>query len=251
LRTIKHKNLAQARINLGQAIEDGARTYAPVEFKMAMEKYKNVVAYIEDHRHDAAQIKLQAIAVNESARDLLQTTHDIAEATKKNSSEELIASGRKLEDRIEVQQSAVARDREVVADKLEQARRLFTRKEAEIERMGNTLVIRLKGLKFPTSKAVLNDSNLRLLGKLQRFVKEFANNKVEIEGHTDSIGSEINNSKLSKERAQTVKDYLLSADAVPASRINVIGRGEEAPISSNNTSEGRAQNRRADILIHI
>ncbi|MGZ3809438.1 MAG: hypothetical protein ACXVCE_15245, partial [Bacteriovorax sp.] len=187
LRAIKHKNLAQARITLVQAIEDGARIYAPEKFKMAMQKYKDAIAYIEEHRHDATQIESRALAVNESASDLLHTTHDLAEA-KKMPSGELTAESRSFEDQIRVQQSAVAREQETVNDKLEQARRKFTPDEAEVERLGNTLVIRLKGLKFPASKAVLNDSNLRLLGKVQRVVKEFGNSEVEVEGHTDSIG---------------------------------------------------------------
>lgn len=254
LRAIKHKNLAQARITLVQAIDDGARIYAPEKFKMAMKNFKDTAVYIEEHRHDVAQIESRSRALNETAADLLHTTHDIA-AAKKIPSQEMTAMNMGVEDVISTKQSSVAREQqkkqETINDKFERARRKFTTNEAEVERIGNTLIIRLKGLKFPTSKAVLTDSNLRLLGKVQRVVKDFSNSKVEVEGHTDSVGSEASNSKLSKERAQTVKDYLLSTDAVPASRIKVIGRGEEVPISSNKTSEGRAENRRADIIIKL
>ncbi len=241
LRAIKHKNLSQARITLVQAIDNGARIYAPEKFKMAMKNFKDTAVYIEEHRHDVAQIEARSLALNEVAADLLHSSQEVATESKS------------FEDVVKTKLSAVTRDQkkeqETMSDKLEQARRKFTANEAEVERVGNTLIIRLKGLKFPTSKAVLTDANLRLLGKVQRVVKEFSNSKVEVEGHTDSIGNEASNSKLSQERAQTVKDYLLSADAVPASRIKVIGRGEEAPISTNKTQEGRAENRRADILI--
>lgn len=93
------------------------------------------------------------------------------------------------------------------------------------------------------------DSNLRLLGKVQRLVKELNKSEVVVEGHTDSVGSEVINEKISKERAQTIKDYLLSIDAVSANRVKMIGRGEQSPYASNVTPEGRAKNRRADILI--
>lgn len=256
LRSIKHQNLAEARLKLIQAIKDGAKIYAPEKYKMALRNYRETLEYITEHRHDVDQIKTRALAVNESADQLLQTTHDVAESKKIPSVEiaETISkeeSKGSFEDQIKVQQSAVAREQKTIDEKLEQARRQFTADEAEVERFGKTLIIRLKGLKFPTSDATLNASNLRLLGKVQRVVKEFGNREVEVEGHTDSIGSEALNKKLSEERAQTVKDYLLSIDAVPANKIKVIGRGELAPLSSNNTPEGRAENRRADVIIKL
>lgn len=71
---------------------------------------------------------------------------------------------------------------------------------------------------------------------------------VRIVGHTDSSGSDAINNPLSKERADSVKDFL-SDRGVPASRIETIGRGEREPIASNDTPEGQAKNRRVEIFL--
>jgi OOP family OmpA-OmpF porin len=72
--------------------------------------------------------------------------------------------------------------------------------------------------------------------------------EVEIDGHTDSIGSDAYNKTLSEKRASAVKDYLVTKGIDPA-RLTVKGRGEEDPIASNETPEGRAQNRRVEFKI--
>ena len=65
-------------------------------------------------------------------------------------------------------------------------------------------------------------------------------------GHTDSIGTEAYNQKLSERRAAAVKDYLVSK-GIPASKITTIGKGESQPVATNKTAEGRQKNRRVDI----
>lgn len=65
-------------------------------------------------------------------------------------------------------------------------------------------------------------------------------------GHTDSIGSDAYNQRLSERRAAAVKDYLVSK-GIPASKITTIGKGESQPVATNKTSEGRQKNRRVDI----
>jgi len=66
-------------------------------------------------------------------------------------------------------------------------------------------------------------------------------------GHTDSIGNADYNMKLSKRRAQAVSDYLVST-GVAASKLRIVGRGEDAPIASNDTKKGQAQNRRVEVI---
>jgi len=65
-------------------------------------------------------------------------------------------------------------------------------------------------------------------------------------GHTDSIGSDQYNQRLSERRAQAVKDYLVSK-GIPASKVTTIGKGESQPVATNKTKEGRQKNRRVDI----
>ena len=72
---------------------------------------------------------------------------------------------------------------------------------------------------------------------------------IEIEGHTDNVGSVELNQRLGMERAETVKRYIYESHQVPLHKINVISYGEEKPVSPNKTREGRAQNRRVVIRV--
>jgi len=72
---------------------------------------------------------------------------------------------------------------------------------------------------------------------------------IEIEGHTDNVGSKTYNERLGLERAEAVKRYLYEAHQVPLHKINVISYGEEKPVAPNNKRDGRAQNRRVVIKV--
>ena len=72
---------------------------------------------------------------------------------------------------------------------------------------------------------------------------------IEIEGHTDNVGSVELNQRLGMERAETVKRYIYESHQVPLHKINVISYGEEKPVSPNKTRDGRAQNRRVVIRV--
>jgi len=109
-------------------------------------------------------------------------------------------------------------------------------------------VIELEGVHFdfdkatlrPEAKAILNEA-AALLGKHDSVV-------VEIAGHTDSKGSEEYNQGLSERRANAVRDYL-TGKGVRASRLSARGYGENRPVASNDTDEGRAENRRVEMVI--
>jgi len=72
---------------------------------------------------------------------------------------------------------------------------------------------------------------------------------IEIEGHTDNVGSKVYNQTLGLERAEAVKRYLYEAHQVPLHKINVISYGEDKPVAPNNKRDGRAQNRRVVIKV--
>ncbi len=125
----------------------------------------------------------------------------------------------------------------------------FTPSEAEVYKQRDQLVIRMRGIKFPVGQATLVPDNYALLSKVQRAIKTFGQSNVTIEGHTDSTGSAEMNLTLSKQRADAVKAYLVANRTLPSSRIKSIGYGPERPLATNNTLEGRATNRRIDVLI--
>jgi len=106
----------------------------------------------------------------------------------------------------------------------------------------------LRGVHFDFNKANIRDDAKPILNQAAETLKEHGNITVTVEGHTDSIGTEAYNQKLSVRRADAVRDYL-AAQGVDASRMTVVGKGESDPVASNDTADGRAQNRRVELLV--
>lgn len=127
--------------------------------------------------------------------------------------------------------------------------RYFDSDEAEVYKQGGNLVIRLRGIKFPVGQATLTPANYTLLSKVQRAIQTFDQPRVTIEGHTDSTGSTQTNQELSQKRAEAVKTYLVANKTLPENQIQAAGFGPDRPLAPNTTPEGRAINRRIDVLI--
>jgi outer membrane protein OmpA-like peptidoglycan-associated protein len=134
-------------------------------------------------------------------------------------------------------------------EKIKEVETMFTPDEATVLRRGNDLIIRLIGLTFPSGKSTIEPEYFSLLTTVQRAIRNFPNASLTIEGHTDAVGNDRYNENLSYERAQAVKQYLLANMGLDESRITAIGYGETRPIASNETAQGRAQNRRIDIVL--
>lgn len=131
----------------------------------------------------------------------------------------------------------------------EEARKQFKPEEADVYRQGNNLLIRLKGLNFTSGRSELPTAALPILAKTKSIIKEMNADKVVVEGHTDSVGDKATNSKLSQSRADAVAKYFVSEEVVPEQNVEAKGYGFDKPVSSNKTKEGRAQNRRVDVII--
>jgi outer membrane protein OmpA-like peptidoglycan-associated protein len=108
--------------------------------------------------------------------------------------------------------------------------------------------VTLNNIFFDTNSYELKDESIAELGKMIEFLNKNPKIKVEICGHTDNIGSDDDNMLLSKNRAKAVVDYLI-AKGINAERLTAKGFGETKPVADNNTSEGRALNRRTEMII--
>jgi OOP family OmpA-OmpF porin len=106
----------------------------------------------------------------------------------------------------------------------------------------------LQNVNFEFNKATLTADSQSVLNDVATGLKSDPNMKVEIAGHTDSKGSDAYNQKLSQNRANSVKAYLVS-QGVPATRLVAKGYGEKSPVATNDTDEGRAQNRRVEFRV--
>jgi outer membrane protein OmpA-like peptidoglycan-associated protein len=118
-----------------------------------------------------------------------------------------------------------------------------------VTRSGNDLILNMPGnITFKTASADLNSSFFSVLDSVSLVLKEFDKTIIDVEGHTDSDGSEAYNQQLSLNRANSVGTYLQS-HGVNGQRIVTFGAGEARPIASNNTPEGKQQNRRVELRL--
>jgi OOP family OmpA-OmpF porin len=104
-------------------------------------------------------------------------------------------------------------------------------------------------VEFDFDKSTIKKGYYQDIDNLAGVMKQYPDLNVVIEGHTDSIGSDAYNEKLSRERADAVKNYMVEKNGIDANRIKAIGFGEKQPVASNDTSEGRAQNRRVEAAV--
>ncbi|HXV14357.1 MAG TPA: OmpA family protein, partial [Candidatus Krumholzibacteria bacterium] len=103
----------------------------------------------------------------------------------------------------------------------------------------------LRGINFESGSAALTPDSHPVLDQVIASMNQYPEVRIEIRGHTDSQGPAAFNLELSQKRAQSVRQYLING-GIAGDRITAIGVGEEEPISSNGTAEGRAQNRRIE-----
>lgn len=106
----------------------------------------------------------------------------------------------------------------------------------------------LDNCNFETGKATLQPEAYKAVDDLVEYMQRKDDEKIEIGGHTDNVGSAASNLKLSNDRANTVRAYLLTKGIAP-DRVTAKGYGATVPIADNSTAEGRAQNRRTEVTI--
>ena len=285
LKSTKEAYLGKSQATIALAIKEGAKDYAPRSLAIAQKSEIDSEAFITANRHDSEQLTARSTETRTAADHLLKITRS-SRSGKKTSSEDnalalegeqnqVVAKQDQIntkDDQLDAKDSQIDsknnqvraeiaanqalnnENKNLEADKafnrsFDEARAEFTSSEAEVYKQGNTLMIRLRGLEFPTAQAVLKGSNFPLLAKVQKVIKDFGKSSVIVEGHTDSRGGKLLNEKLSTNRAQAVKDYFVANAGSDTLDIKSIGYDYQKPLASNKTPDGRAQNRRVDILI--
>ncbi len=135
-------------------------------------------------------------------------------------------------------------------EKFKKAKQMLNPSEGEVLfNSANDIVLRLSGLSFDVNKSEIKDSHMELLGKIKETILMFPDALIRVEGHTDDNGEASRNVLLSEKRALAVMQYLRQSLLISASKISSVGYGADHPIASNQTNEGRAKNRRIDIIL--
>lgn len=151
-------------------------------------------------------------------------------------------------------EAELARAREELARRDTASRERIESMQQELSKLAKTrtsergFIVTLPGLFFDSGKAVLKPGARNTLAKIADQLRMNPDARIEIEGHTDSVGSDSMNQALSEKRAAAVRDYL-SSRGLPATRITMAGLGEGSPVASNDTPAGRQQNRRVELVI--
>jgi len=140
----------------------------------------------------------------------------------------------------------------IIGNKMDKQARKITEAlpGAEVERVGEgiRMVLKEDAVRFDVNKATLTEQAKTNLDKLVPVFKEYSETNIDIFGYTDSSGKVDYNLTLSKNRANTVKTYLISKGLV-GSRLKTTGLGIADPIASNETVDGKSQNRRVEFAI--
>lgn len=135
------------------------------------------------------------------------------------------------------------------ADSAQQAEELQRQIDAlQAETTDRGLVLTLGDVLFATARAELRADATNNLDKLVEFLNRYPDRKVEIEGHTDSVGTAEYNQGLSERRAESVKTYLVR-QGIDSRRLVTAGMGEHQPVAGNDSEAGRRQNRRVMVII--
>ena len=288
LKAIQEKHLGESRKTISLAKQEKAEKFEPRTLAVAEKSVVDTEAFIIANRHDTPAIEARAAETKEAAMHALNINRT-AKGTNKVSSEEsalaiekerfAVAAKDSQLTNVKGQLSNVAgqlnatrsalegsadtnaallnaqqklENEKALNERYEVARKEFNSNEAEVYKQGDKLLIRLKGMAFPTAKATISEDNKNLLAKVHKVMADFGTSSVIVEGHTDSIGGKKSNETLSQNRADAVKDYLQENNggiSDESSTIKAVGYGYQKPLATNKTADGRAQNRRVDIII--
>lgn len=287
LMAIKNTQLGAARALIEKAENDGAKDKAPKTLSVAQIQYDSAAQSIDANRHTPATFTPAVALSVKSAQKLDQVLKTIVESKTSepaavqiyDQKQQLAANQTSLQNADMMAKAAqgdaeetarqVAKkeasdnqnilnlqgqnqqyaDKEALNQKIEKIKAEFAPSEAEVVRDTNKIVIRLKTMKFETAHFELTSTSLDTLQKVKEMIAAVPVTKVVVEGHTDSVGTGPRNLELSQKRADAVRNYLVAEKSLPENEVEAKGYGYNKPLTSNKTKEGRAANRRVDVVI--
>ncbi|MEZ5455639.1 MAG: OmpA family protein [Lysobacteraceae bacterium] len=238
---------AQRRIAIARAVAE--RELAEQQLMQLEREHDRILLQAaqreaEAARREAENLRLLSLARAEETERALQIA-DAARAESELSLAEAEAS-RRVADAQAEEASLARREAELAAEAAESLRLQLASMTARSDSRGQ--VMTLSGDAFASGKATLRPEADANLQRVVEFVQSQPTSRVLIEGHTDSQGSANLNQVLSQKRAEAVREALIAA-GVDGGRLQALGAGEDRPVDDNGSSEGRARNRRVEIVL--
>jgi len=239
-----HRKLAAAETALGGKRKSERRTAPGLarEATVAGEDARRSAMIASDESAAAADARAAAAAAAEAANTVARA------AARDAAAEAASAATEAATDAVLAIEAAteVERERSAVAARNDLRERLNAALPTRDSNRG--LVSEIGGVQFATGSAETNVSGRESLARFSGVVASYPDLQFKVEGHTDNVGNVAANNELSLRRAIAVRDYLIG-HGVAASKIDVAGFGSSMPVGDNSTVDGRARNRRVEIVI--
>lgn len=274
--TMPPKELVDARAAFKDAEGSAAAKLKPADLHVAKTALEKAEAEFKDAPSDekvahyayvAERKAMEAKALGNAAesqaekarleKEAGQTTAQMIEANEKKL-KGLEGDLAKSKDEINKGKDALAKEKEETAK--EKAARLEAEKKAKeaMDALAKTLAVKTEdrgmvitlsgGVLFATGQSTILPGAQDQLNKVAEALKTQAEHLFVVEGHTDNVGTEASNMTLSQKRADAVRDYLI-VRGVSANAIKAVGKGASVPVGDNKSPEGRAMNRRVEIIV--
>ena len=231
----KREEEARRRAELEREVEAARRERAEAE-KM---KAELATAQEAQRRAEAEAARARAVAEQELARKSAEESRRREEEARRSAE---LARQAAEQSRIAAEQAAREKA-ELRARLLQQFNAVLDTRDTE-----RGLVVNMGDVLFDTGSFTLRQLAREKLARLSGIVLNYPGLKLEAEGHTDNVGGEAFNQKLSEQRAGAVRDYLLS-QGIPADQITSSGKAFSMPVADNKTPAGRQQNRRVELIV--
>jgi len=251
-REAQAKAAAEAEAQKRQLAEAAQKTEAAERARAEAER-QAAVAATEQARADAERAKREAAAQQAAAQtEIDRVTREKAEleAARANAEAERQAAVAATERANAATEEANQLRQKAEADRAELRAELMRQFNLILETRDTArgLIVNMSDVLFDTGKSTLRPGAREKLAKVSGIIQSHPGLKLEIEGHTDSVGGDEYNQQLSEKRAGAVRDYLVQ-QGIPADSITAKGYGKTRPVVSNATAEGRQRNRRVEMVV--
>jgi outer membrane protein OmpA-like peptidoglycan-associated protein len=251
IRKMRAEELAAERAASAQREADSAQRASDARAQADAESRRRAQA--ESERASAERAKAEAMAASEQAqrdRAAADLARQAALAEQAKAREEADAARRAALDANTALHGANSALQRSEQEKAELRQRLITQFNTILETRDSArgLIVNMSDVLFDFNQATLKPGTREKLAKVAGILLAYPSLKVQLEGHTDSVGTDEYNQKLSERRAYAVRDYLV-AQSINANGLSAIGLGKASPVASNDNAAGRQQNRRVEMIV--
>ena len=257
-RKIQEEQLSNERASAAQREADAQGQAKQADDQAKLEQARRMTAEADRRTADQARTEAdQARVAAEQAKTQADQANMAAQQSAAQSAA-LAAREKAAADAAAAQQEASRADAESLRQVAQQAEAEKVQLRERLRQQLNTiletresargLIVNINDVLFDFNKYTLKPGAREKLAKVGGILLAYPGLKVQLEGHTDSVGTEDYNMKLSNERAGAVRDYLVS-QSVPVANLTAAGFGKASPVASNDTAAGRQQNRRVEMVV--